>query len=219
MSRRENGAYRCERCRMLGGLCVCGLVPALEIASRLVVVVHRDEVRKPTNTGVLAAACVVGSEVIVRGREGARDAPIEIAAGTRPVVMFPADDAVVLTRETGPVTLIVPDGTWRQAQRVRARVPGLKDVPCVVLPPGPPTRYRLRSESREGGLATMEAIARALGVLEAPHVQAAIERVFDAMVERTLWSRGMIGADAVTGGVPEGVERDDPRGARRAGAR
>ena len=30
-------------------------------------------------------------------------------------------------------TLIVPDGTWRQAQRVRRRVAGLSDVPCAFV--------------------------------------------------------------------------------------
>lgn len=157
------------------------------------VYVHRDEIRKPTNTGVLAARCVAGSEVIVRGVEGEASEPFAARAGTRPVLLFPAEDAVSLDTlvEGPPVTLVVPDGTWRQAQRVRARVPGLAEVPCAVLPPGPPTRYRLRSEPREGGLATMEAIARALGLLEGPAVQAAIERVFEAMVAHTLSVRGV----------------------------
>ncbi len=53
-----------------------------------------------------------------------------------------------------------------------------------------PTMYRLRHETRDGGLATIEAIARALGVLEGGHVRSALEKVFRAMVERTLWSRG-----------------------------
>jgi YD repeat-containing protein len=48
------------------------------------------------------------------------------------------------------------------------------------------------------GLAThpqlKEAIARAMGILEGPLVREALERVFRAMVERTLWSRGAIAA-------------------------
>jgi DTW domain-containing protein YfiP len=196
---------------MLGGLCVCALLPRLETRTRLQLFIHRFEDRKPTNTGRLAAECLVGSEVIVRGHA---DAPPEILAvppGSRPLLLFPDDDAVRLDElppAPEPVTLIVPDGNWRQAQRVRTRVAGMRTVPCVTLPPGPPSIYRLRSEPRPGGLATMEAIARAFGILEGPEVQAALEHVFRVMVERTLWTRGLLDASAVTGGVPDGVTRD-----------
>jgi len=191
---------------MLGGLCLCALLPRLETRTRLVLFIHRYEDRKPTNTGRLAAECLANSEVIVRGEPALPAAAFVGPAGSRPLLLFPDDDAVPLDQlapSPAPVTLIVPDGTWRQAQRVRTRVPGLREVPCVTLPPGPPTRYRLRSEPRPGGLATMEAIARALGILEGPTVQAALEHVLDIMVERTLWTRGLLDAAAVTGGVPE----------------
>ncbi len=197
---------------MLGGLCVCALMPSPPLATRtrLVLIIHRFEERKPTNTGRLAAACLAASEVLVRGHAGEPSPPFIAPAGTRPLLLFPADDAIALDQlppSPDPVTLIVPDGTWRQAQRVRTRVPGLRDVPCVVLPPGEPSRYRLRHEPRGGGLATIEAIARAFELLEGAHVRAALERVFHAMVDRTLWSRGALDAADVTGGVPAGVSR------------
>src|SRR5262249_10300950 len=104
------------------------------------------------------------------------------------------EDALPLQSWAGssePVTLIVPDGTWRQASKVRNRVPGLRDVPCVSMGIGDPSRYRLRSEAHGHGLATIEAIARALGVLEGKAVEDALLTPFHAMVERTLWSRGI----------------------------
>jgi DTW domain-containing protein YfiP len=195
MSRRDNVARRCAGCHLLDDGCVCALIPSppLAISTRVVLVIHREEERKPTNTGRLATRCLAGSEVIVRGHAGAPTPPIAIAPGTRPLLLFPHPDATPLVApRTGepPVTLIVPDGTWRQAGKVRRRVPGLDAVPCVTLPPGPPTRYRLRHEPVAGGLATLEAIARALDVLDGPHVRAALERVFDAMVAATLRARG-----------------------------
>lgn len=202
---------------MLGGLCVCALMPSPPLATRtrLVLVLHKDEERKPTNTGRLAAACLASSETIVRGREGEVDPVLEL--GPRPILLFPDVDAIPLDRlvvagDDAPVTLVVPDGTWRQAQRVRTRMPGMASVPCAILPPGPPSSYRLRHEPRPGGLATAEAIARALGLLEGPHVEAAITRVLRAMIERTLWSRGAIDARDVTDGLPPGVTRDPRRG-------
>jgi DTW domain-containing protein YfiP len=87
----------------------------------------------------------------------------------------------------------------------------LLDVPCVTLPPDVASIYRLRAEAHGHGLATIEAIARALGILEGAHAREALERVFRAMVERTLWARGTIEAKDVAGGVPQGAERHDPR--------
>ena len=202
-------------------LCVCSLIPRIETRTRLVLVIHRVEARKPSNTGRLAAACFPNSEVLVRGHADAPSAPIAPAPGSRPLLLFPHEDAVPLgpghAAGPGPVTLIVPDGTWRQASKVRQRVPGLRDVPCVSLPADAPSIYRLRAEAHEHGLATLEAIARAMGLLEGAHVREALEHVFRAMVERTLWSRGELATGDVTGGVPPGALRHDPRSGLASG--
>lgn len=212
MSRRDNRAHRCVRCMMHVSLCVCALIPRIETRTRLVLVIHRSEIRKPTNTGNLAASCLVNSEVHVRGREGEPTEPMTWGPDVEPLLLFPHEgEAEVLEPSDRPVALIVPDGNWRQASKVRARVPGLNRIRCVTLPVGEPSSYRLRFEAHATGLATIEAIARAMGILEGPAVQTALEQVFRAMVERTLWARGMLATHEVTGGIPEGATRHDPR--------
>jgi DTW domain-containing protein YfiP len=198
---------------MHGSLCVCSLIPRVETRTRLLLVIHRFEARKPSNTGRLAAECLPNSEVVVRGHADAPSTPLAIDPESQPVFLFPHEDAVPLADfvGSGPVTLIVPDGTWRQAFKVRQRMPELRDVPCVSLPHDAPSIYRLRAEAHGHGLATIEAIARAMGILEGVHARRALEHVFRAMVERTLWSRGAIATDEVTGGVPLGAMRHDPR--------
>ncbi len=192
---------------------MCALIPdpRLETRTRVVLFIHRREDRKSTNTGRLAIECLARSEVVVRGHESRPDRPFALDRASQPVLLFPGEDAIPLERFAGrPLTLVVPDGTWRQASKVRKRVPGLCDLPCVSLPPDAPSTYRLRAETREGGLATIEAIARALGILEGSEVRRALERVFRAMVERTLWARGELGASEVSMGIPKGALRHDP---------
>jgi DTW domain-containing protein YfiP len=199
---------------MHGSLCVCALIPRVETRTRLLLVIHRFEARKPSNTGGLAALCLPNSEVLVRGHEGSPTAPFTRDDLRVPLFLFPHEGARPLADFAAsplPLTLIVPDGTWRQASKVRQRVPGFRDIPCVSLPHDAPSIYRLRSEAHGHGLATIEAIARAMGILEGPHVRQALEHVFQAMVERTLWARGEIATAAVTGGIPEGAMRHDPR--------
>ncbi len=216
MSRRANGEHRCDKCRMHQTLCVCTMLPKIETRTRLVLVIHRLEVRKTTNTGRLGTMCLPNSETLVRGHEHEAEPTATWPVGSQPLLLFPFDDAVPITeyaKSECPITLFVPDGNWRQASKVRKRLPGLADVPCVSLPKGEREPRRLRVESREDGLATIEAIARAFGVLEGQAVEDALLFVFRAMVERTLWTRGDIATEAVTGGIPEGAERHDPRGA------
>jgi DTW domain-containing protein YfiP len=193
---------------------------------------HRDEARKPTNTGRLAARCLRGSEVLIHGQLGERvQAPWlqepkpdgrslgqaqsgeedqNISGG---VLLYPCDEAEPLSQEhlaNGPIRLVVPDGTWRQAAKMTKRIPWIADLPRVSLPAGRETSYRLRSEPKAGGLATMEAITRAFAILEGPEVAAQLDDIFRRMVDRTLYSRGQLGRDEVYGGVPEGVERHKP---------
>ena len=166
----------------------------MRIETQLALVMHRREVKKSTNTGHLALKCVEGAQLFVRGFP---DAPADLsplAATPTRLLLFPREDARELTpdfveRLTRPVTLIVPDGTWSQARRMVRREPILAEAVAVLPPAGPPTRYRLRHEHVDGGLATAEAIARALGALERPEVQAHIEKAFEAMVETTLATR------------------------------
>ena len=75
-----------------------------------------------------------------------------------------------------------------------------------MLPDGPPSSYRLRAIGLPGRLSTLEAIARALGVLEGPAPEAALERALRLVVERTLWTRGCLPREAVEA-LPEGARR------------
>ncbi|MDQ3364946.1 MAG: DTW domain-containing protein [Myxococcota bacterium] len=219
MSRRNN-LDRCVTCRMHATLCVCALLPRLETRTRLALLVHYREARKPTNTGQLAAQCLVHSSVeLVGDRERPLQAP-RPRADEQPLLLYPADDAVPITAYAAserPILLVVPDGSWRQASKMRKRVPGMLDVPCVTLPISTRTEYRLRTEHHEGGLATFEAIARALAILEGERgaaIEEAMMAVFRVMVERTLWLRGSLADAEVTAGVPEAAIAANPRSTR-----
>jgi DTW domain-containing protein YfiP len=203
---------------MLGRLCVCSLLPEppLVTRTRVVLVMHRAEAAKSTNTGRIATACLAGSEILVRGHEGKPSEPLRWSEGVQPVLLFPHEDATPIA-EAGrildgrPVVLVVPDGTWRQASKVRRRVPGLGELPCLSVSGESRSPHRLRAEAHAHGLSTIEAIARAMAVLEGEHVRAALERVFRSMVERTLWTRGELADADVSGGIPPGTARHDLR--------
>jgi len=215
-------------------LCVCGLLPRIETRTRVLFVVHQLEAHKTTNTGLLAARCLPNSAVVYRGRapdadsdgRGVRHEPAPAgvttsndAPGAQRLILYPHPSATPLADWRGrgePIVLLVPDGTWRQAARTRARLaPDPVKIPCVSLAE-PNDRRRLRTPSAPERLATLDAVARALGILEGPDVAAALLRVYRIVTERTLWSNGRIATADVTGGIPAGVRSHDPLSTGRA---
>jgi DTW domain-containing protein YfiP len=204
-------------------LCICALLPRLETRTRVVLIVHQLEANKPTNTGLLAARCLTNSAVVYRGRPPAgADTATPAFGDTRGVqhlMLYPHPSATPLADwpgqgTAGPITLLVPDGTWRQAARTRARVaPDQGEIPCVSLPASSSGK-RLRTASAPQRMATLEAVARALGVLEGPEIASALLRVYRIMTERTLWTNGRIATADVTGGIPAGAQSHDPLSTR-----
>lgn len=173
------------------------------------------EARKASNTGKLAARCLTGATIqIVRRHSGPLKHP-EVRPGELPLVLFPAEGARPITdfaASAQPIALLVPDGSWSQARSLQQR---LRHHTCVTLPPLGESEYRLRAEPQPDGLATFEAIVRALRIVEGPAgdtIATAMLEVFRVMVERLLWFRGKLRDDQVTGGVPPEARANDPRG-------
>jgi len=196
MGIRSKNTERCGRCRMHLPLCICASIPRLELSTRLILVMHHREEKKPTATGPLAVEMLPNSELRVHGR---RDSALDFGdldvTTRRTLLLYPGEDAEILSagfldRDLRPVNLIVPDGNWRQAARMGKRLPGLQQAERVRLPDGPLTRWGIRREIHAHCLSTFEAIARAMGILESPTVQRSMEQLFDLMVERTFQANG-----------------------------
>lgn len=176
--------------------CLCDLIPSIETRARLSLVIHSKELRRTTNTGTLAAKALSNSEVLVRGKMGEPlDLKPLLAGDYRPLLFYPSDDAVELTAEfvsqsSLPIHLIVPDGNWRQAGKVHLRHPELADIPRVAITVPNTAAFHLRAESTSFGMATLQAIAHAYGIIEGNHVKDALLRLYQAKLDRTLEGRG-----------------------------
>ena len=158
---------------------------------------HRREWTKPTATGPLALAVLSNSELHIHGD---RDKTLDLndldTAERRTLLLYPGEGSQVLSRtllavDPRPVNLVVADGTWRQASRMGRRLPGLENAAMVRLPEGTKTDWGIRRECHPEGLATFEAIARALGIIESIEVQRSMEKLFNLMVARTIQARGL----------------------------
>jgi DTW domain-containing protein YfiP len=176
---------------MRAGDCLCALIVPLATRTRFSLVLHRKELGKPSNTGRLGHLALINSEVLVHG---ARDAgrvslgPLDAAYGGR-YLLFPANDARPLEELAGldrPLHLVVPDGTWGQAQRMVRRIPDLASLPRVSIAPRQPSRYVLRRNQLPGNVCTLEAVVAACALLESAEVAAALQGLLRVMIERSL---------------------------------
>lgn len=171
--------------------CICDQMRPLSIETKVVVILHTRETLTTSNTGRLLPVAVAGAEVRLRGGREVLDTQGLMEDGRQTLLLFPHDGAIPLDssfqkNHPGPYTLLIPDGTWSQARKVFKREKALAGATPVCLVDAGPSSYGLRVSPREGALATFEAAAHALGVLEGPGVKDAMLALFHEFVRRNM---------------------------------
>jgi DTW domain-containing protein YfiP len=177
----DPGHDRCDRCLFQRRSCLCAQIPQVITATQIVIVRHHSEHDRASNTGRLAHRALPNSVVVEHG-----------APGT-PTVLPPLDGAWVLypggaPRTSAPVPpanqLIVLDATWSQARKMFQKLAVLRGLPLLSLPIAPMPAARLRASPGPGQVSTIEAIARALRLLEGDAAAVPLEELFALAVER-----------------------------------
>lgn len=179
------------RCRRPEVACYCAHVTPLDTRTRVLVLQHPREHEKAVNTARIAELALTNAAIEVGFDFSERPAVRALLSDpTRPaVLLYPAPDARDLEREppSGPVTLVVIDGTWHQARSLMRANPWLSTLPRYAFRPEAPSEYRIRREPRPEYVSTIEALACALGLLEGDRARfEALLAPFRAMVETQL---------------------------------
>ncbi|MDB6143402.1 MAG: hypothetical protein JWP80_2446 [Pseudomonas sp.] len=185
----------CARCLRPESYCLCALIPQLDSRTRVLVLQHPSEVNHALNTARLAVLGLTNAELVVG--EVFDDLSTTLnRPGYQARLLFPADDAQPLAaysslaQDSEPLLLVVPDGTWRKARKLLHLNPLLAALPRVTLGQAAVSRYRLRKAPGPDALSTIEAIAQALQVLEAPSNFDALLRPFEALIDGQIAAMG-----------------------------
>lgn len=183
----------CARCQRPLSLCLCALIPSLSSHTRILLLQHPSERRHPLNTARLAALGLANAQLEIG--ETFADLPRWLA-GHEAWLLFPGPEAVTIDRlplaSATPAKrlLVIPDGTWRKARLLLHTNPALAALPRATLPPGPPSRYRVRKAPAAEALSTVEAVVAALNALEAPARFEALLAPFDALIDGQIAAMG-----------------------------
>ena len=188
----------CEICLIHKSYCICEHIPKLELRTRVTLIVHYKELKRTTNTGRLAVHALTNSEMKVRGFEQneASDFSDCLGAEYDTLFLFPSEDARPITQSfieifKKPIHLIVPDGNWRQASKVHSRHPEFKNIQRVKVSTSSVATHFLRKEHVPEGMATLEAIAEALNIIEGPQVGNSLKELYQLKLNQTLRARGL----------------------------
>lgn len=158
---------RCQDCGLHSALCVCSLRPSLRLPFSLLIVQHRREKHKPTNSVRPLRHLLPETQLIhyaVRG-EAFDEAPLS-RADRRYVLLFPEDSqagqpAPAVQRLAPNDTLVVLDGTWAQCSRMRRRVLAFDGMPTLSLPNTGGSSWGIRHTLDPARVSTFEAVAGA----------------------------------------------------------
>jgi DTW domain-containing protein YfiP len=194
--RRSTHGKRCLRCRINLALCFCEHIVLHETMTRVSIIMHHREEHLTSNTAKLATMTLKNATIFPRGLpiDPFSLQKLNLETGVLPLYLFPDEDALILDEQflethPGPYHLIIPDGTWSQAKKVRRREPGLAELKCVKLNDDVKGEYKLRRGVRTDGVCTFEAIAYALEILENKEVSEDLLRQFRIMNNRVAKSR------------------------------
>ncbi|MBU8897549.1 DTW domain-containing protein [Corallococcus sp. M34] len=189
----EDLAGRCPRCYLPTALCLCEHVPRVVTRTELLIIRHNKEAEKSSNTARMAALALPRCRIIPYGAPGK---PFDASQLEAPDTWLLFPDAQ--PPEPGappPQRLVVLDGSWGQARRMAQRLPELRRLPGLRLPPPPPDSRRLRRPPHPDGMSTLEAMAGAIGHLEGEEVARPLYDLHELMIDRVLTSRGRLGGN------------------------
>jgi DTW domain-containing protein len=167
---------RCIRCRQRS--CMCAAIEPVELRLRLVIVRHSAERTRATNSAHFAQLAT-GCPLLEYGGPVPLDES-QVPGGDGTWLLFPGGQPADLAHP--PRQLVVIDGSWSQARRMRQRISALRALPTLTLPQSNLGRDRLLRPTKAQGMSTLEAIAEAVRLFESPEAAASLHRLYDALV-------------------------------------
>jgi DTW domain-containing protein YfiP len=177
---------RCPRCWLRRERCLCSEMPHVAARTQILLVRHAAERFKASNTGRLAIEAIAGARLLDYATEGSAPGmpALEGAARDgRTWLLYPQGEPLAAP-PAALERLVVVDGTWPQARRMLQRIPELRGMPRLALPPPPEPLRRLRQTKGAAEMSTLEAIAQALVWLEGWDLAAPLFTLHDTFVTR-----------------------------------
>lgn len=201
---RGKSVVRCELCQLANYACLCPWRPTLASRCDFILLMHRNEVFKPTNSGRLVADVLpTQTHVFCWSRTEPPAELLQLLTDTarQCFIVFPAEAADPADTRARAVfseiphsekipTFILLDGTWKQSGRMFHLSQWLKTTPCVSLPIAQARGYAMRKSHQDDYLSTAEAAALCLQMANETPNSETLLNYFQLFNEHYLATRG-----------------------------
>ncbi len=185
------GTIRCPRCQQSPRWCICTGLRTLETPLAIDILMHEDEVVKPTSTGHLIQRTIPASRRFVWSYKHPV-APATIRLPGRELwILHPAGDPPPNDADPAKTQLLLLDGSWAQAGDMSRAISGWGRR--VSLPMSGKSRYWLRSQQDiPGRFSTVEALLFLLHALGLRETHDVLQLQFELHVYAGLRTRGRL---------------------------
>ncbi|WP_428773523.1 tRNA-uridine aminocarboxypropyltransferase [Vibrio sp.] len=192
---------RCQFCQVAKKHCICHQQPDIDCDIAALLLVSKNEVFKPSNTGRLIADTIKQTYVYQWKRTEPDSDMLALLNNTRyqPVVVFPKqyvenEKRVVAAphswRNSDKTPLLVLiDGSWREARKIFRRSEYLADLPVISIAPERVSQYVMRKSADEQHLATAEVATLVLEELGETNTALSLSAWFELFRESYLLSK------------------------------
>jgi DTW domain-containing protein YfiP len=164
-------------------VCICPDIPLVPTRTRVVIVRHHLEQHRSSNSGRLAHFALPNSEIV---EHGGRSGPTVLPPMDGAYLVYPIGEPASAPPLPLPKQLVFLDASWSQARRMFRKIEGLRGLPILNLPHEVTKVVRMRAAPTVGHVSTLEAIARALRLLEGDAVARPLEELFGVAVARVI---------------------------------
>jgi DTW domain-containing protein len=183
------GTIRCPGCQQSPRWCICAGLRTLETPLQIDVLMHHEEVLRPTSTGHLIQRTIPAS----RRHVYRPDRPIDPATIRRPErelwILHPTGENPPPDQNPADVQVLLLDASWSQAGDMARELSGWGRRIC--LPMSGKSRYWLRSQQDiPGRFSTVEALLFLMHALGLHETHDALRLQFELHVYAGLRTRG-----------------------------
>lgn len=161
----------CEHCGYPQKTCICSHINTVDTSLEIVIIQHEKEALHAKNTARLVSLCIPSTRIILANDVVAMQSLSEHCSRRHSVLVYPSEcstpienvDAVARSEIT---TLILIDGSWKQAFGLVKQNPWLTKLPAFHFISAPTSNYAIRHTTLSNALSTLEATAYALQCLD-----------------------------------------------------
>ncbi|TKB02592.1 DTW domain-containing protein [Alteromonas portus] len=161
----------CEHCEYPLKTCICAHINTVSTALDIVIIQHEKEALHAKNTARLVSLCIPSTRIILANDEASMKSFSEQCVPRHSVLVYPNEGSKPIENvdpktRSEVKTLILIDGSWKQAFGLVKKNPWLSDLQALHFASAPPSNYAIRHTTLNNALSTLEATAYALQCLE-----------------------------------------------------